>query len=346
MRVSGLTKRVLVLTVAVAAFTAASTVAQAAPFSVVAVYGDSLSDNGNLFGVSGQPGPPYFQGRRSDGPVAVEKFAAALGAPLLDFAWIGATTGIGNIGDGGTPTSGGTFSLPGMQAEFAQSQASLGPYLHDGLFVVWGGANDFLSPSPLDLTPQAIISRAVGDELGLVTSLALLGARNILVPGLPDLGLTPFFRSLGPAAAAQASAATDIFNLALRARLPSGVFFYDTAGLVRSIVDQPGAYGFTNVTDACFDGTTLCADPSQYLFFDSFHPTSATTTLVAQGFLSTVAPAAVPEPSSLWLLGSGIAVAAAHRWRSRRERPAMAARSAHEAASRQPRPQQAGVPVT
>ena len=323
MRVSGLTKRGLVLTVAVTvALTAASAVAQAAPFSVVAVYGDSLSDNGNLFRASNQPGPPYFEGRRSDGPVAVEKLAAALGAPLLDFAWLGATTGIGNIADGGTPTGPGAFSLPGMQVEFAQSQASLGPYLNDGLFVVWGGADDFLSPSPLDLTPQAIISRAIANELGIVTSLALLGARNILVPGLPDLGLTPFFRSLGPAAAAQASAATDVFNLALRARLPSGAFFYDTAGLVRSISAQPGAYGFTNVTDACFDGTTVCADPSTYLFFDSFHPTTAAATLAAQGFLSTVAPAAVPEPGTLWLLGCGMAVAAAHRWRSRREQPA------------------------
>src|SRR4051812_38820866 len=92
------TKRVVALALCLSGL---GVVAEAEPFSLVVVYGDSLSDNGNLFGAAALPGPPYFQGRRSDGPVAVEKLAAALGVPLLDFAWIGATTGIGNIGDGG-----------------------------------------------------------------------------------------------------------------------------------------------------------------------------------------------------------------------------------------------------
>ena len=79
------------------------------------VYGDSLSDNDDLFAATGQPGATYFQGRRSDGPVAVEQLAAALGAPLIDFAWLGATSGSGNYADGGTPTTSGLISLPGMQ---------------------------------------------------------------------------------------------------------------------------------------------------------------------------------------------------------------------------------------
>jgi phospholipase/lecithinase/hemolysin len=288
-----------------------SAVAQAGSFSSVVVYGDSLSDNGNLFAATGQPGAPYYQGRRSDGLVAVEQLAAALGTPLLDFAWIGATTGIGNYADGGTPTTLGSFSLPGMQAEFAATQASLGPYLANGLFIVWGGPNDFLSPSPLDLTPQAIISRAIGDELGIVTSLELLGAHNILVPGMPDLGLTPYFRSLGSAAAAQGSAITDAYNAALRSSLPSGVLFYDTATLLRSIVANPGAYGFTNVTDPCFNGATVCANPSQYLFFDSFHPTTATDRLAAEGFLETV----TPEPATFVVVLGGLALCTALRKR-------------------------------
>jgi phospholipase/lecithinase/hemolysin len=290
-------------------FLSLSGVAQAGTFSSVVVYGDSLSDNGNLFAATGQPGVPYYQGRRSDGPVAVEQLAAVLGTPLLDFAWIGATTGIGNYADGGTPTTLGTYGLPGMQAEFAATQASLGPYLASGLFIVWGGPNDFLSPSPLDPTPLAIISRAVGDELGIVASLELLGAHNILVPGMPDLGLTPYFQSLGPAAAAQGSAITDAYNAALRSNLPSGVLFYDTAALLRSIVDNPGAYGFTNATDPCFDGTTVCANPSQYVFFDSFHPTTTADVFVANGFLETV----TPEPSTFAVILGGLALCAALR---------------------------------
>lgn len=115
-----------------------STQAQAGPFSTVVAYGDSLSDNGNFYAAVGQPGWPYYVGCRSDGPVAVEQLAAALGVPLVDFAWIGATTGVGNYADGGTVTSFGSHSLPGMQTVFAATQASLGPFLANGLFVVWG----------------------------------------------------------------------------------------------------------------------------------------------------------------------------------------------------------------
>lgn len=169
------------------------------PFTSVVVYGDSLSDNGNLFAATGGtiPGPPYFDGRRSNGPVAVEQLATTLGVPLQDFAWIGATTGIGNFGDGGTPTGFGSFGLPGMQTELAGTAGLLGPFLSSGLFVVWGGANDFLAPSPLDSFPSGVIARGVSDLVGIVTTLQGLGAQHILVPGMPDLGLTPFFESLG-----------------------------------------------------------------------------------------------------------------------------------------------------
>lgn len=285
-------------------------VANADPFSAIVVYGDSLSDNGNLFAASGQPPAPYFQGRRSNGPVAVEQFATMLGVPLVDFAWNGATTGIGNSGDLGTTTTTGAFSLPGMQVELAGSLPLIGPFLNDGLFVVWGGANDFLAPSPLDLTPQAIVTRGVTNLLGIVTSLQGLGAQNILVPGMPDLGLTPFIQGLGPVAAAQYSAITDAFNALLLNGLPSGVHYFDTASLIRSMVANPGAYGFSNVTSPCFDGSAVCANPDEYLFWDDFHPTTATHGFVASGFARVV-----PEPSTAVLLSTAFAICIVSRKR-------------------------------
>jgi len=302
--------RVLLAALALLAF---SGLAMAGPISAVVVYGDSLSDNGNLFAVSGQPGAPYYQGRRSNGPVAVEQLAQALGAPLADFAWIGATTGIGNYADGGTPTSLGAVSLPGMQAELANTQALLVPFLANGLFIVWGGPNDFLAPSPLDTTPAQVVARGVGNLLGIVSTLQVLGAQHILVPGMPDLGLTPYFAGLGPLAAAQASAVTDAFNAALYAGLPSGVQYYDTAALLRSIVANSAAFGLTNVTDACFTGGTVCADPSQYLFWDDFHPTTAGHSIVASGFEQTV-----PEPGTISVLVGLALLAGLRSFRARR----------------------------
>jgi len=283
------------------------------PFTSVVVYGDSLSDNGNLFAATGGtiPGPPYFDGRRSNGPVAVEQLAATLGVPLVDFAWIGATTGIGNYGDGGTPTSFGAFGLPGMQTELAGTAGLLGPFLSSGLFVVWGGANDFLAPSPLDSFPSGVIARGVSDVVGIAATLQGLGAQHILVPGMPDLGLTPFVQGLGPVTAAQYSAITDGFNALLLNGLPSGVHYFDTASLLRSMVADPAAYGFTNVTSPCLVGVTVCANPDEYLFWDDFHPTTATHAFVASGFAKEV----VPEPSTLVLLTTAFALCTISRKR-------------------------------
>ena len=267
------------------------------PFNSVVVYGDSLSDNGNLFAETGVPGAPYYMGRMSNGPVAVEQLAANLHVPLADFAWIGATTGIGNIGDGGTPTSAGFANLPGMQVELAASESSLTPFLSNGLFVVWGGPDDFLA------VPPGTVAGAVSDLVGIVTTLQGLGAQHILVPGMPDLGLTPYFQSLGPAGVLEGTEITDAFNADLQASLPKGVVFYNTAILLDEMVADPLKFGFTDVTDPCFNGVSVCSDPSQYLFWDSFHPTTAADAFAAEAFES-----AVPEPATIALVPLALAL--------------------------------------
>jgi len=286
----------------------------ASSISSVVVYGDSLSDNGNLYKLVGLPGPPYDQGRLSNGPVAVEQLASKLGAPLVDFAVAGATTGLGNEADFGTPTSLGLVSLPGMLAEYG-SAASLAaiPAYKSGLFIVWGGPNDFLSPSPLDTTPTEIVNRAVSDLVTIVNGLKAQGVTNILVPGMADLGLTPAYSSKGPVAVAQATALTNLFNQTLVSELLVGTKYFDTATLLRTIVADPTAYGLTDVKDACYvTGVSLCSNPDSYLFFDSEHPTTYADSILAENFLGTV----VPEPASLSLLGLALAGLLAVRFRN------------------------------
>ena len=112
---------VAVLSVLVVAMTS---FAHAGAYSNVFVYGDSLSDTGNIYTVSMHTipqSPPYYNGRFSNGPLAVEYLANSIHSPLTSFAWGGATTGIGDSGDGGTQTTLGTLGLPGM---ILQTQAS------------------------------------------------------------------------------------------------------------------------------------------------------------------------------------------------------------------------------
>jgi len=280
-------------------------------FSAVVAYGDSLSDNGNLFSFIGQPGAPYYAGRASNGPVAVERLAAILGDPLQDFAWLGATTGVGNqLDPGGTPTTIGLFGAPGMTTAYQRSLAEVTPIASSALFVVWGGANDFLAPSPLDANPIAVADRAVSNLISIASGVQALGAGHVVVLGLPDLGLTPFGRAMGLAGAAQATALSNYFNLQLAAALPSGVIFFDTASLLRTVIANPSAYGFANVTSPCFDPgnpASLCSNPDQYLFFDDLHPTTRGHQIVAENLAILTS---VPEPSTLGLSALALALLA------------------------------------
>lgn len=290
--------RLSALAFAVCALLCSAVTSAAASFSSVIVYGDSLSDNGNLYNATapilgtGYPPPPYYNGRFSNGPVAVEQLAAQLTAPLIDHAFGGATTGIGNQTDLGTVTSLGLFGLPGMLSQLAAFGS--GPADPNALYVVWGGANDY------ELGGSAAVAAHNIDTI--VAALEGAGAQHILVPGLPDLGLTPEF--LGNAGATQF---TNQFNTALQAGLSGNAIYFDTFGVLNSIVANPSAYGFTNTNTACLTATGLCSNPNQYLFWDDIHPTTAADAILARDFAAAVTVAPTPEPSSVLLLGSGLA---------------------------------------
>jgi phospholipase/lecithinase/hemolysin len=140
----------------------------------VYAFGDSLSDNGNVYAMTGGAIPPfpYYNGRFSNGPVMVEYLAQRLGVGLHDYAYGGATTGTTNLF---------SPSLPGLSQEIAQfGTGSLDP---NGLYTVWAGANDF--------STSTSISTSTSNIVNAVDTLEQNGARHILVINMPDLGLTP-----------------------------------------------------------------------------------------------------------------------------------------------------------
>ena len=280
------------LTVAAACAIAGSANAQS--YNRLVVFGDSLSDNGNLFAATGGAQPPapfYWQGRFSTGPVFTELLGfnagrLTAGAPV---------SGSINLAFGGARTDLSASPL-GMRAQLATYQGMGGTFGPNDLVSVLGGANNIFqglgafallppgNPALANptgyMTPIAV--SAATDINTMVATIAQAGAGTILVTNLPKLSITPQFRT--SPAGGLADFAGGAFNTALltglnttaAARPGTNIILMDLFKIGDTIVANPGAFGLTNVTDACFNQTllTVCSTPNSYFYLDGVHPTA------------------------------------------------------------------------
>src|SRR3546814_3304819 len=100
---------------------------------------------------------------------------------------------------------------------------------------------------------QAVSGGAVAAQVTMVGTLQAAGAQYVLVPNLPDIGLTPSFRAGGAAAMGQGTALAAAYNDALFGGLAANglrVIPVDTFHFLQEVVADPGFYGFANVTRA------------------------------------------------------------------------------------------------
>jgi outer membrane lipase/esterase len=303
-------------------------VAQAEAYSGLVVFGDSVSDSGNVALAIGQPNGvqqqvtgnsyipdyPYFpSGRFSDGPVWAEGFAAGLGLPLLP-----SLVGGNNYAFAGARTAGNDVPVPSLNTQaqlFLGNVQGVAP--SDALYVlaeVGNDARDALTAIAGGADPQTTMQLAAinyaGDLGAIVDSLRAAGAQHFLVFDNVNLGLVPAVVATGGSAAALASSLTLQMNDALNDRLQGapGVTLFDTYSFLSIVVQNPGAFGFGNATDAC--GAIAQADCSSYVFWDGLHPTAAMHHVIAEAAL-----AAVPEPApGLLLLAGGLMLVTVRRW--------------------------------
>lgn len=271
-------------------------------FSHILVFGDSLSDTGNYYRLSGgSPPPPYAAGRFCNGPIWVEYLAASLGMEyqLADnFAVGGATTGTLNSNDGFAGKE-----YPGLLDEVASFTAR-SPVREPGraLYVVEAGANDFFVALATGTSPATLIGTGVGNTISAIQQLRGAGARFILVMNVPDLGVTPMARSLaegGPLMLSQLSAAyNQALDLALDQLAQAGIptMRLDAFAVLDEMANKPADYGFSNVT-LPFLLAPPGTNPDEFLFWDPVHPTTGAHEVLAQEALEQLISAFSPSHS-------------------------------------------------
>lgn len=302
-------------TAALAVFCSTAAFAQS-PYSSLYVFGDSLSDAGRVPGlilaqdptfplVPPPPvSPPYFGGRFSNGPVWVELLPGLIGAPpspAQNFAVGGAETNTDNLFN--PLLSAFNVTLPGIQSEISTYTGSGGRFQPSAVVTVFGGGNDYFNfldqatPPTLAQVPTEVAS-VTGNIQSDIRAVVGAGAKIILVPNIPDLGVTPAYSSTSLAGVATAlsvqhAAALDAQLGVLAKQLNVNIFVVDFATALHVVEANPARFGFTNISNACvpaavpgfpasiFPGTP-CANPDQYLFWDSVHPTATAQMILAE----------------------------------------------------------------
>lgn len=267
--------------------------ALAGEFKGAVFFGDSLTDSG------------HFQNQL---PASVRPIT---GKFTTNPAWVWAEYLAERYdGNGFTDNQGGDNYAQGgsrvtVQNGAAESTVSqVGRYLAanggaadpDTLYTVWTGANDIFAIAGAGAPPQQTIATAVGGVVQIVGTLDAAGARYILVPTLPDMGITPQAIAAGPAGQAALTQLSSTYNAAMYGALAQNgyrVIPLDTFSMLREVVASPATYGLRNVTQtACLPPTasSLTCNPtslvapdaaSTYLFADGVHPSGAAHAILA-----------------------------------------------------------------
>ena len=287
------------------------------------VFGDSLVDSGNAqtarLASGGQDPAPasqgYFQGRFSNGP----NFADFLSQDLFGTNATASLQGGKNFSVGGAQFSEvQDDASPSFAEQIDAFEASTLSFSHDSLVLVTFGGNDVrrevaqLGRIPgytpnLAPTLQAF-SAGINELIGL-------GARNIIVTGLPDVGQIPAitglpFPQLPPAATALSFGLNQALGVqvqALSSLTGQDIRFFDLFAYQQQIYADPAAYGLPADLDtrrACLFVPGAAPGCEGFVYFDTIHPTSQIHRAIGTGLTDL---AAVPEPAT-WaylILGFG-----------------------------------------
>ena len=277
-------------------------------FDSIYIFGDSLSDPGNIYALTGQtakapyepiPEAAYAIGGHqfSNGKTWAQRFAHNLRLNKYGKAAYGSSGKLGNYAFGGARLVGPSLGVS------AADQVSLylgdqgGVADGDALYVIQFGGNDVRDAfvTYLGLVPEnepkgpdaatALIEAAIGMEINLMLQLYYSGARNFMVVNSPNIGLAPAIAQFGPDAQLLGAGLSAGFNEGLAGALAfymppdASVQVFNLFELLNGMAANPVAFGISETMIPCLSfgvkSGAKCSKPETYLFWDAVHPTAA-----------------------------------------------------------------------
>ena len=274
-------------------------IAFASPIEKVVVFGDSLSDAGNLYEYMNRKlplSPPYYKGRFSDGPVWVELVTDYLSTYHANIF-------MENYAFGGAFVLPDDDVIPGVYLSLG---AQVDAYLEKNhaedhqhtLYIMLMGGNDYLDLDDNEMISEKVL-RVTAEISYQASRLAEIGAQFILIANLPELGKSPLARELD--IEKSLSDASFQHNLSIQSHiqllkekyLDTNWIFFDVYSFFTDAFYHPEKYGFKHTQKACYGfddyvsqkhtDLSFASNPrlleirskncDAYLFFDIVHPT-------------------------------------------------------------------------
>lgn len=267
----------------------------------VLVFGDSNVDTGNLFKLTAQTSPskPRWQGRESNGPLAVEYLALALNASLESHAVSGATTGTGNIINLVQPQFSNKFEgikKSGLTEQVSQFIQHGGALRNSDLIIIWAGSNDLYEVSFQKKNILAQRTTEVGINLErVILFLHEAGAHHMLI-----VNRTPRDLLGGSNDLTGIELNKEIAKVVKRTStlLGTDIQLFDAYTTISDMMRNPLNYGFTETVAWCITTPTCVVEKfgsrmivaEKFTNWDGAHKTTKVHRIMAEKMLLLVSP--------------------------------------------------------
>ncbi|NRA63825.1 MAG: SGNH/GDSL hydrolase family protein [Pseudobacteriovorax sp.] len=267
-----------------------------AQFDKIYVFGDSMSDPGNLhkntFGFY-IPETVYFENKFSNGPIWIDYVSKSLSVPVVNKAVAGAETG--------EKAGFKSYLIPGTDKQIRTTLEDLRDQKIDlsrSIAVLWVGPNNYFYEVRDNVNETIMDIKTQSQEL--VNS----GFRTVIVgsmPNLADLPKDPTIlkdksnRAYMTFTKEHAKAFPRMMEQLISENPGKDIKTFRAFQINQKTIDNPVEFGFTDLTSACYEGgytgefhksPQFCDQPFAVKYWDYLHPNTKMHCYYAAQFLS------------------------------------------------------------